>query len=59
MLGSNQFPATLQGYKLLTAWVQGFGTIERIGVQGTGAYGAGLARHLTLQSIAVVEIPRP
>ena len=37
-----------------------FGTVELVGVEGTGSYGAGLTRHLLhRQGIAVVEVDRP
>ena len=41
-----QFPATRQGYALLLAWMRSFGRLHAVGVEGTGSYGAGLARHL-------------
>ena len=34
------------GFAELHAWLCSFGTLERVGVEGTGAYGAGLARFL-------------
>lgn len=36
-----------------------FGTLERVGVDGTGAYGAGLARHLRSLHVAIIEVDRP
>jgi transposase len=33
--------------------------VERVGVEGTGSYGAGLARHLSASGIVVVEVDRP
>ena len=41
------------------AWLGGFGTRRVVGVEGTGAYGAGLARYLMAQGQAVVEVDRP
>ena len=58
-LGSARFPATAAGYGQLLDWMRGFGTVVKIGVEGTGSYGAGLARHLTGAGIEVVEIDRP
>jgi len=46
VLGVAAFPATRSGYCSLSSWLGEFGTIARVGVEGTGAYGAGLARHL-------------
>jgi transposase len=37
----------------------GFGTIERVGIEGTGAYGAGLARHFHGSGVVVIEVDRP
>ena len=36
-----------------------FGALTRVGVEGTGSYGAGLARHLSAAGVAVVEVNRP
>ena len=35
------------------------GKLGQVGVEGTGAYGAGLARYLHDQGIDVLEVPRP
>ena len=43
----------------LHAWLARFGTVDRVGVEGTGAYGAGLARHLRGQGLVVIEVDRP
>jgi transposase len=43
----------------LSSWLAGFGLIDRVGVEGTGAYGAGLARHLRSLGVEVVEVDRP
>ncbi|MEU0507598.1 IS110 family transposase [Nocardia sp. NPDC005998] len=59
VLGTAQFPADAAGYAALLAWMQGFGWLLRVGVEGTGAYGAGLARLLREQQIHVVEVDRP
>ncbi|MEX5713912.1 IS110 family transposase [Parafrankia sp. FMc6] len=59
LLGSAQFPATAAGYGQLLDWLRGFGTLVKVGVEGTGAYGAGLARHLAAAGVTVVEIDRP
>jgi transposase len=46
VLGTQQFPATAAGYLALLTWMRGFGRVLRVGVEGTGAYGAGLACRL-------------
>jgi transposase len=59
MLGNAQFPATAAGYAALLAWLTGFGRLVLVGVEGTGAYGAGLARFLREHGIRLVEVDRP
>ena len=45
LLGVREFPATAAGYASLLGWLAGFGTVALAGIEGTGSYGAGLARH--------------
>jgi transposase len=59
VLGVASFPTTPTGFADLHAWLAGFGVLERVGVEGTGAYGAGLARHLLGCGVAVIEVDRP
>ena len=59
VLGTEQFPATAAGYTALLAWMRGFGRLSRAGVEGTGAYGAGLARRLRKEHFEVIEVDRP
>src|SRR5690606_6665179 len=58
-LGQSTFDSTVAGFKALMAWANDFGPITLAGVEGTGAYGAGLARFLTAEGVAVVEVDRP
>ena len=58
LLGVLEFPATAAGYAQLPGWLGGFGTIALVGVEGTGSYGAGLARHLAAAGVQVVEVDR-
>ena len=58
-LGVESFPTTTAGFASLHAWLRGFGPLERVGVEGTGAYGAGLARHLRGVGVVVIEVDRP
>ena len=51
LLGVKEFPATAAGYAGLLSWLGGFGTVALVGVEGTGSYGAGLARHLAAAGI--------
>jgi transposase len=58
-LADAQFPATAKGYEQLLCWMRSFGRLHAVGVEGTGSYGAGLARHLRGQGVSVVEVNRP
>ena len=53
------FPTTPAGYRQLLAWAGEHGEIAAFGVEGTGAYGAGLARHLRAAGQVVIEVDRP
>ncbi|MBA9002116.1 IS110 family transposase [Thermomonospora cellulosilytica] len=59
VLGTEQFPADAAGYTALLDWMRRFGRLGPVGVEGTGAYGAGLARLLRDQGVHVVEADRP
>jgi transposase len=59
LLGVREFPATAPGYAGLLGWLSGFGAVALVGVEGTGSYGAGLARHLCAAGVRVVEVDRP
>lgn len=47
------------GYQNLLKWASSFGSVSRAGVEGTGTYGAGLARFLSEHEVEVLEINRP
>ena len=59
LLDTLSLPTTSAGYQALLEWAAAFGTIDRVGVEGTGSYGAGLARWLRAQGIVVLEVDRP
>ncbi len=59
LLGARSFGANAAGYNELRAWMASFGHLAKVGVEGTGSYGAGLARHLGQAGVLVVEIDRP
>ena len=54
----NRFEADPDGYSALLAWLNVFGEVTKVGVEGTGSYGAGIARLLARAGIHVVEIDR-
>jgi len=53
------FVTTPRGYAELADWLGRFGEVVRVGVEGTGAYGAGLARFLRARGLMVIEVDRP
>ncbi len=59
LLGAESFPADEVGYQRMVAWFGSQGYLVRVGVEGTGSYGAGLARYLCAADIGVVEVNRP
>jgi len=59
LLGSESFAPTPAGYKALLKWLESFGAVTKVGVEGTGSYGANLARFLRRGGIEVVEVDRP
>jgi transposase len=58
-LGHEQFGSGPAGCRALLRWMQTFGQLTLVGVEGTGSYGAGLARFLATAEVAVVEVDRP
>ena len=59
VVGSESFAADESGYGRMVAWFRARGVLVRVGVEGCGSYGAGLARYLTAADIEVVEVNRP
>ena len=59
VLGVDRFPVTPAGYRRLLTWMRGYGRLERVGVEGTGSYGAGLSRHFQEAGVVVLEVTRP
>lgn len=59
LLGTASFPVTAAGYEVLLGWLEQHGQVDAVGIEGTGTYGAGLARHLALAGVDVREVNRP
>src|SRR4051812_25313130 len=59
MLEVRSFATTPAGFAELHGWLTNFGDVVRVGVEGTGAYGAGLARFLRGQDLEGIEVDRP
>ena len=58
-LGEKHVPATTCGYEELERWCRSLGEIGAFGIEGTGSYGAGVARFLTGRGYTVIEVNRP
>src|SRR5713101_235717 len=59
LLGTAAFPTTPDGYEQLIAWVAEHGVIDRIGVESTGSFAAGLVRALERRAIVTIEVNQP
>ena len=59
VLGSQSFATTRQGYRQMLAWMGSFGEVQRIGIESTGSYGAGLLRFVQTVGIEVLEVTTP
>lgn len=59
IVATKSFPATPGGYRQLLRWMRRYGVLRQVGVEGTGAYGAGLCRYLLREGVEVIEINRP
>jgi transposase len=57
--GHQSFPTTVAGNKALLGWLRSKGNLVRVGVEGTGSWGASIARHLTAAGVDIVEVDRP
>src|SRR5664279_5445286 len=53
LLGTEGFTADPAGYRAMLSWLEAFGEVAKVGMEGTGSYGAGLARFLRRQGIEV------
>jgi transposase len=58
LLATEAFPATAAGYEQLHRWASDLGRITAVGVEGTGSWGASLARYLSAAGVSVVEVNR-
>lgn len=58
-LATREVAATPVGYAQLLTWAEGLGQVETFGIEGTGSYGAGLARYLRAEGHDIIEVNRP
>lgn len=59
VVATETFSANACGYQSLVKWAETFGAIDVAGIEGTGSWGAGLARHVASLGIEVREVNRP
>lgn len=59
VLETSSFATTRQGYRRMLAWMRSFGELQRIGIESTGSYGAGLLRHMQAAGVEVLEVTKP
>jgi transposase len=57
-LATASFPVTSKGYRQVATWATEHGTVHAFGIEGTGSYGAGLARALVAKGLRVIEVGR-
>jgi transposase len=57
--GTMVVPTTSAGSAQLLTWARSLGPLKRAGVEGTGTYGASVARFLTAAGVEVIEVNRP
>ena len=58
-LDEKRVPVATCGYEELERWSCDLGQVHAFGVEGTGSYGAGLARFLADRGYTVLEVNRP
>ena len=58
VVGVREFTNDERGHELLINWARGCGSERVIGIEGSGSYGAGLARALRQAGEDVREVPR-
>ena len=58
-LADREFLAVGYGYRKIVDFITSYGTVTAVGVEGTGSYGAELARTLRAAGLTVLEVNRP
>jgi len=59
VLATHCFATTRQGYRQMLAWMRSFGAVQRVGIESTCSYGAGLLRFLQQAGVEVLEVTTP
>ena len=58
VVARHSVPTSAIGYDQLIEWARSFGRLTRAGIEGTGTYGAALARRMQECGLLVIEINR-
>jgi transposase len=58
-LGDREFPTTPLGYRAALAFLNDFGAVAILGVEGTSSYGTGITRAARAAGLEVCEVTRP
>ena len=56
-VAARTFPNTVRGHGALVSWAEAMGQERCFGIEGSGSYGAALARRLVSAGERVVEVP--
>jgi len=56
LMGNQSFAVTRNGYRELEAWLATLGTVDRVGVECTGSFAAGLTRYFREREVDVYEV---
>jgi transposase len=59
LIGVREFGSDARGEADLLAWMRSHGSVRSIGIEGSGFYGASLARFLVGEGQCIVEVNRP
>lgn len=59
LLADREFSTDTKGNARLLAWLRQHGELVAVGIEGTGFYGAALARQLSDAGVQVIEVNRP
>lgn len=59
VLETRCFATTRQGYRQMLVWMRSFGEVQRVGIESTGSYGAGLLRFIQKAGVEVLEVTAP
>lgn len=58
LLADREFAANRAGYREMLEWFRSHGALIKVGIEGTGSFGAGLFRYLDAAEVPVIEVVR-